>query len=161
LGLDHDPGPGRQRRPRIADRRRRLVKALPIRARSCQFGDLLARWTNDLYRSTPHRVINNSPDAIAIPALSSIRIITRGSSAANCKSADNPPRYAICTARTQYQDVPPHHGLPAADIPVRALYCGAAQAGALGGKDLTRAGHWIKRSIGVSTEGQFASSDTK
>ncbi|HZR68111.1 MAG TPA: 2-oxoglutarate and iron-dependent oxygenase domain-containing protein [Burkholderiales bacterium] len=63
-------------------------------------GDLMQRWTNDVYRSNMHRVKNNSSshDRYSIPFFYSPRPDSRIACMPTCASAENPPRYAPCTA---------------------------------------------------------------
>lgn len=63
-------------------------------------GDLMQRWTNGVYRSNMHRVKNNSGsrERYSIPFFYSPRPDSRIECMPNCAGADNPPRYAPCTA---------------------------------------------------------------
>ena len=63
-------------------------------------GDLMQRWTNGLYRSNMHRVRNNSAsrDRYSIPFFYSPRPDSRIECLPTCSDAQNPPKFAPCTA---------------------------------------------------------------
>jgi isopenicillin N synthase-like dioxygenase len=65
--------------------------------------DLLQRWTNDRFRSAPHRVFNLEGDErLSIPFFVSTRWDVKLECLPTCQSADNPPRYAPIS-RAEYQ----------------------------------------------------------
>lgn len=58
-------------------------------------GDLLRRWTNDLFLSTPHRVINSSrQERYSVPLFFNPDPDTLIECLPTCTSADNPPKHA-------------------------------------------------------------------
>lgn len=62
-------------------------------------GDMLARWSNDLFVSTPHRVMNKSGrERYSIPVFYDPDFDVAVACLPNCSSADNPPRYPPITA---------------------------------------------------------------
>lgn len=62
-------------------------------------GDMLARWTNDLYTSTPHRVLNRSNrDRYSTAFFFDPNYHTRVECLPTCRSAERPPRYPPTTA---------------------------------------------------------------
>ncbi|MBL8378271.1 MAG: isopenicillin N synthase family oxygenase [Burkholderiales bacterium] len=63
-------------------------------------GDMMQRWTNDRYRSTLHRVRNNDSgrDRYSAPMFIDLNFFARVECLPTCTSADEPPRYAPCTA---------------------------------------------------------------
>jgi len=63
-------------------------------------GDLMQRWTNGLYRSNMHRVRNNSSsrDRYSIAFFYSPRPDSRIECLPTCSDAENPPKFAACTA---------------------------------------------------------------
>lgn len=57
-------------------------------------GDMLARWSNDLFVSTPHRVVNSSGrERYSIPVFYDPDYDTNVEYLPNCATADNPARY--------------------------------------------------------------------
>ena len=61
-------------------------------------GDILKRWTNDRFLSTPHRAINSSGQARhAIPFFFDTHPDTVIACLPTCQSPDNPPQYAPVT----------------------------------------------------------------
>ena len=62
-------------------------------------GDMMARWTNDRYRSTPHRVLNPSGrDRLSIAYFFDMDFHARVEVLPGCSSEERPPRYAPTTA---------------------------------------------------------------
>jgi isopenicillin N synthase-like dioxygenase len=57
-------------------------------------GDLFQRWTNDIYRSNLHRVVNRTGrERYSIPTFFNLDYYTPVSCLPTCQSPDNPPRY--------------------------------------------------------------------
>ncbi|TBU96865.1 2-oxoglutarate and iron-dependent oxygenase domain-containing protein [Stutzerimonas kirkiae] len=57
-------------------------------------GDMMARWSNDLYKSTPHRVISpQGVDRYSMPFFAEPHPDTEIACLPNCSGPDNPPRY--------------------------------------------------------------------
>lgn len=66
-------------------------------------GDLVQRWTNDIYRSNMHRVLNRQGDGVARDRYSVPFFYTPDHNALieclpGCSSAERPPRHAPCLA---------------------------------------------------------------
>ena len=62
-------------------------------------GDMMARWTNDRYRSTPHRVLNPAGrDRLSMACFFDMDFHARVEVLPGCSSPDRPVRYAPTTA---------------------------------------------------------------
>ncbi|VTL99196.1 oxidoreductase [Pseudomonas aeruginosa] len=61
-------------------------------------GDMMARWSNDRYRSTPHRVLSpRGVDRYSMPFFAEPHRDTEIRCLPGCFDADNPPRYPPTT----------------------------------------------------------------
>jgi isopenicillin N synthase-like dioxygenase len=57
-------------------------------------GDLFKRWTNDIYRSNSHRVVNRSgQERFSIPTFFNMDFTSLVSCLPTCQSEENPPKY--------------------------------------------------------------------
>lgn len=63
-------------------------------------GDMVARWTNDLYHSNMHRVMNNvsNTDRYSVVLFYNPNYFTRVECLPSCAPPDGPPKYAPCQA---------------------------------------------------------------
>lgn len=61
-------------------------------------GELISRWTNDLYQSQLHRVRNVGPDRYSVAYFSNPDHFARIECLPSCTDADHPPKFAPCTA---------------------------------------------------------------
>lgn len=62
-------------------------------------GDMMARWSNDRYKSTPHRVISPlGVDRYSMPFFAEPHPDTEISCLPGCSDADNPPKYPATTS---------------------------------------------------------------
>jgi isopenicillin N synthase-like dioxygenase len=58
-------------------------------------GDLFQRWTNDIYRSNKHRVVNRTGrERYSVPMFFNLDYHSMVTCLPTCASTDNPPRYA-------------------------------------------------------------------
>ena len=69
-------------------------------------GDMMARWTNDVYRSTVHRVVNFSGrDRYSIPCFYSGRPTHRIAALSNCLVENEAPKYAPTTVEAHMREM--------------------------------------------------------
>ena len=94
--LATDGVPGLEVRPLHGDW---ATVAAPARSLIVNLGDMLARWTNDRYVSTPHRVIAPAGrDRYSVPFFVNPDPATTVSCLPTCVTADRPCRYEPVTA---------------------------------------------------------------
>lgn len=69
-------------------------------------GDMIERWTNGLYRSTLHRVLNRAPgrSRYSVAFFSNPDFNARVACLPTCTDATHPARYAPCTAGQHLQE---------------------------------------------------------
>ena len=79
----------------VQNRANEWIEALPMD--DCflvNIGDMMMRWTNNLFRSTPHRVVTRtSKKRYSFPFFFAANYDTVVSCLENCSSEDNPPAY--------------------------------------------------------------------
>ena len=87
----------------------RWCDATPIAgALVVNLGDMVPRWTNGLYHSNPHRVRNlysGGEPRHSIPFFYSPDYLARAEPVPTCVSAENPARFAPCTAGEHLQEM--------------------------------------------------------
>lgn len=78
-------------------------------------GDLMARWTNDLYASTLHRVVNwSGRERYSFPFFYGANFDAEVSCLPTCQDADHPPKYPATTAGAWAVDqIQKAYGFPA------------------------------------------------
>lgn len=81
-------------------------------------GDLFQRWTNDIYRSNLHRVVNRTgKERYSIPTFFNLDYHTPVSCLPTCQSAGNPPKYQLIKfgdyLLSRYRDVQKYRGAAA------------------------------------------------
>jgi isopenicillin N synthase-like dioxygenase len=92
----------------VRNRRGEWIAAEPVAGSFViNLGDLMARWTNGLYASNMHRVRNNdsAQDRYSAPFFYSPHADSVIEPIASCVSADNPPRFATCTAGEHFREM--------------------------------------------------------
>jgi isopenicillin N synthase-like dioxygenase len=91
----------------IYDRRVGWVDADPLPGTFVvNLGDMLARWTNDLYRSTVHRVINvSNRERYSVPFFLGGNPDAVVEALPGCFGPDNPPRYPPITAEGHLREM--------------------------------------------------------
>jgi len=78
-------------------------------------GDLFQRWTNDVYRSNLHRVVNRTgKERYSIPTFFNLDYHTPVTCLPTCQSADNPPKHQPINSGdyllSRYRDVQKYRG---------------------------------------------------
>jgi isopenicillin N synthase-like dioxygenase len=69
-------------------------------------GDMIARWTNDMYRSTTHRVVNASGrERYSVPFFYEGRTEHEVVCLANCLAPGEEPKYAPTTVEGHLQEM--------------------------------------------------------
>lgn len=83
----------------VQDVRGEWIDAPPVEGTFVvNIGDMMARWSNDRYKSTPHRVISpEGVDRYSMPFFAEPHPDTVISCLDGCHDADHPPRYAPVT----------------------------------------------------------------
>jgi isopenicillin N synthase-like dioxygenase len=79
----------------VQDRQGNWVDATPV-ANSfvINIGDMMARWSNDRYTSTPHRVVNPSGcERYSMPFFVEPNFDTQIAALAGCYTQENPAKY--------------------------------------------------------------------
>jgi isopenicillin N synthase-like dioxygenase len=91
----------------LYDRRFGWVPAPPVPGTLIvNIGDMLSRWTNDLFRSTVHRVINaSSRERYSIPFFLGGNPDQPIEALPGCYGPDNPPRYPATTAEGHLREM--------------------------------------------------------
>jgi isopenicillin N synthase-like dioxygenase len=91
----------------LYDRRLGWVPATPVPGTLIvNIGDMLARWTNDLFRSTVHRVINaSSRERYSIPFFFGGNPDHAIEALPGCYGPDNPSRYPATTAEGHLREM--------------------------------------------------------
>jgi len=83
----------------VQNRQGQWIDAPPIEGSFVvNIGDMMARWSNDRYRSTPHRVISpQGADRYSMPFFAEPHMDTPIECLPSCFDADNPPKYPPTT----------------------------------------------------------------
>ena len=85
----------------------RWIRAAPIRGTFVvNLGDMIARWTNGLYHSTVHRVLNaGGRDRYSVAFFANPDHEARVECLPTCTGPDKPPRFPPCTAGEHIEEM--------------------------------------------------------